>query len=63
MYNLVATSNLNSLLPLSQSAHKPIFNLEYSDGVVGAHFAKVDEFKGTIEIIAMHLLRNVGELS
>jgi len=61
-YNLGTIPNLHSLLPLSQSAHKPIFSLNYQDGVVGAHFAKVDEFKETIEGIATHLLQNTEVL-
>lgn len=35
--------SLYSLVPMSQTAHAPIFELKSSDGVVGAHFAKVDE--------------------
>lgn len=35
--------NLFSLVPMSQSNHTPIFGLNASDGVVGAHFAKVKE--------------------
>lgn len=61
-YNLGTIPNLHSLLPLSQSAHKPIFKLSYQDGVVGAHFAKVDEFKVTINDIAAHLLENTEVL-
>jgi cellulose biosynthesis protein BcsQ len=35
--------NLFSLVPMSQSSHKPVFGLQASDGVVGAHFSKVKE--------------------
>ncbi|WP_343591549.1 ParA family protein [Paracidovorax wautersii] len=35
--------SLASLVPLSQLAHAPIFDLATSDGVVGAHFAAVDD--------------------
>ena len=41
--NLGQFPSLNSLVPMSQTAHAPIFDLGYADGVVGAHFAKVDE--------------------
>lgn len=61
-YNLGTIPNLHSLLPLSQSAHKPIFSLNYQDGVVGAHFAKVDEFKETIHGISEHFLKNTEVL-
>ena len=39
---------LNSLIPLSQTAHKPIFRLLGSDGVVGAHFLKVKEYESVV---------------
>lgn len=62
-YELGSIPNLHSLIPISQSAHKPIFNLEHKDGVVGAHFSKVDEFDQTIKEISEQLLRNVEALS
>lgn len=37
--------SLYSLVPMSQTANAPIFSLSSGDGVVGAHFAKVDESK------------------
>lgn len=43
---------LHSLLPLSQSARAPIFDLSAEDGVRGAHFARVAEFEFTIGGIA-----------
>jgi cellulose biosynthesis protein BcsQ len=51
--------NYNSLIPLSQLANKPIFELGGSDGVVGAHFAKVKEFEGVIGKIANNLINNI----
>lgn len=53
--------NLHSLIPLSQSANKPIFNLNGRDGVVGAHFKKVADFKGVICKISGHILTNIEE--
>lgn len=44
--------NLFSLVPMSQSNHTPIFGLNASDGVVGAHFAKVKE--------ALDIFKNVS---
>lgn len=44
-YEIGKIPNLHSLAPMSQSRRKPIFSLAASDGVVGAHFAKVKEAK------------------
>ncbi len=52
---------LHSMIPLSQSANKPIFLLQGSDGVVGAHFAKVSEFKIVMESLANNVLRNMAD--
>ncbi|MGZ0051499.1 ParA family protein [Brevibacillus gelatini] len=62
-YELGSIPNLHSLIPISQSAHKPIFNLEYKDGVVGAHFYKVEEFSKIIHKISIQLLKNVEAMS
>lgn len=51
-YELGTIPNFNSIIPLSQSAHKPAFELTSSDGIVGAHFAKVKDFKDVMEFIA-----------
>lgn len=53
--------NLHSLIPLSQSANKPIFNLSGRDGVVGAHFKKVADFKDVICKISEHILTNIED--
>lgn len=53
--------NFNSLIPMSQTAHKPIFRLDSSDGVLGAHFAKVDEYKEVMKDIVNNLNRNLKE--
>ncbi|PHM73576.1 ParA family protein [Xenorhabdus kozodoii] len=42
--------NMNSLIPMSQLAHTPVFSLKGIDGVVGAHFAKVNDAKKYIVI-------------
>lgn len=53
--------NFNSLIPMSQSAHKAIFTLSASDGVFGSHFSKVDDFNDVIKVIAGNLNRNLTE--
>jgi len=51
--------SLSSLVPLSQLAHAPIFDLGKDDGVVGAHFAAVDDTKTMYEQISKKLLSRV----
>ena len=46
---------------MSQSAHKPVFKLDSRDGVLGAHFAKVDEFKSVVGGIVNNINRNIKE--
>jgi len=53
--------NLHSVVPLSQSAKAPIFGLKAKDGVVGAHFAKVDDAETIFKGIAKHLLDNLED--
>lgn len=50
-----------SLIPMSQSANKPVFNLENKDGVKGAHFAKVADFEDVIKLIAQNIVKNIAE--
>jgi len=52
-------TNLNSLIPLSQSSSVPIFNLKSENGVVGAHFNKVKEFDNTLFDIITNLTLNI----
>lgn len=51
---------LHSLVPMSQSAHSPIFSLKGKDGVVGAHFSKVSEAESLYATISDRLIRNIG---
>jgi cellulose biosynthesis protein BcsQ len=62
-YLLGSIPSLHSLLPLSQTRRRPIFELKAADGVVGAHFAKVADYRGTIEKIAERVLENAMVLS
>lgn len=52
-------TNLNSLIPLSQSSSTPIFNLKSENGVVGAHFNKVKEYESIIHNIVANLQKNI----
>lgn len=59
-YMLGTIPNLFSLIPMSQSSRKPIFGLVSSDGVRGAHFAKVRDAEKTFEKVADRIASNIG---
>ena len=58
-YKIGSIPNYHSLVPMSQTAHKPIFELTAIDGVVGAHYQKVREFEGLMKEIADRMLSNM----
>jgi cellulose biosynthesis protein BcsQ len=60
-YKLGEIPYFQSLVPMSQTAAKPIFALKSADGVVGAHFDKVKEFNSVISEIARNVENNLGE--
>lgn len=62
-YELGTIPNLYSLIPMSQTAHKPIFALRAKDGVRGAHFNKVRDAELIYKKVVKQLLLNVTELS
>lgn len=61
-YELGTIPNFNSIIPLSQSAHKPAFELTSKDGIVGAHFAKVKDFKDVMQSIANEFENNMEKI-
>jgi len=61
-YRLGTIPSLFSLVPMSQSAHKPIFELKARDGVRGAHFSKVKEAYDIFEGVAAGIERNMRAL-
>ena len=52
-YELGTVPYFHSLIPLSQTSNKPIFQLTSVDGIVGAHFTKVKEYEGVMQKIAV----------
>lgn len=62
-YELGSIPNFNSIIPLSQTAHKPAFELTSTDGIVGAHFAKVKDFKRVMKNIAEHFETNMEKMA
>jgi len=61
-YKIGSIPNFYSLVPMSQTAHKPIFDLTNNDGVVGAHYQKVKDFSELMGSIAEHMLENMEVL-
>lgn len=61
--NLGQVPNLSSLVPMSQLARAPIFDLGRSDGVVGAHFAAVDDARLIYADIAKRLLERLEKIA
>lgn len=60
-YKLGEIPYFQSLVPMSQMATRPLFALKSADGVVGAHFDKVKEFKKVIDGIAKRFEENLAE--
>lgn len=58
-YALGSVPNFYSLVPMSQSAHKPIFNLSNTDGVVGAHYQKVKDYDLLMQTISTRFFENL----
>ena len=58
-YKLGEIPNLHSVVPMSQTANAPIFELKARDGVVGAHFAKVSDAEEIYSGIAQALRSNM----
>lgn len=61
-YKLGSIPNFYSLVPMSQTAHKPIFILSGADGVVGAHYQKVRDYLNLMKSIAGKILSNMEVL-
>jgi cellulose biosynthesis protein BcsQ len=62
-YKLGEIPYLQSLVPMSQTASKPIFSLKSADGVVGAHFEKVKQFENIVSQIANNIELNIREIA
>ena len=58
-YKIGSIPNFYSLVPMSQTAHKPIFDLTNIDGVVGAHYQKVKDYEKLMKEIVDQTIRNM----
>ncbi len=59
-FELGTVPNLFSLIPMSQSSNKPVFELIAKDGVVGAHFAKVKDAEAIFKSVTKSLIERVN---
>lgn len=62
-YKIGSIPNFYSLVPMSQTAHKPIFTLTSNDGVVGAHYQKVKDYLSLMERVTIRLFENEEALN
>ena len=58
--NLGEVPTLSSVIPLSQQAHAPIFDLGAQDGIVGSQYTRVSEAREFFAKIADRLLARIG---
>ncbi len=59
--NLGEIPTLSSVVPLSQQAHAPIFDLGARDGIVGSHYSRVSEAGLFYHQIAEKFLKRVAQ--
>ena len=59
-YQIGSVPNLFSLVPLSQSSNKPVFELLGSDGVVGAHFQKVKDARAVFKEVSDEIIARIS---
>ncbi|MQQ09123.1 AAA family ATPase [Epibacterium sp. SM1979] len=60
-YEIGSIPNLFSLVPMSQSVRRPIFELTSQDGVVGSHFARVKEARKVLVDVAKVLRDRIDD--
>lgn len=61
-YKIGSIPNYHSLVPMSQTSHKPIFELTNEDGVVGAHYQKVKEFEQLMKDMSQKVINNMENI-
>jgi cellulose biosynthesis protein BcsQ len=59
-YRLGEIPYFQSLVPMAQTATRPIFDLRKADGVLGAHFDKVKQFSKVIHGIVDRIEENIS---
>lgn len=59
-YCLGLLKNYQSLVPLAQEAHKPMFHLKPADGALGAHFHAVQKVYEVFQKLAMKIAESLS---
>ena len=62
-YRLALLKHYRSLMPMSQSARKPIFHLKPADGAIGAHVSLVREAEKDFRNLATKILDKINSIS
>jgi chromosome partitioning protein len=57
---LALLKNYQSLMPMAQEAHKPIFHLKPADGAIGAHSAAVQSVYGDFKKLAKKIAQPIS---
>ena len=57
---LALLKHYQSLMPLAQEAHKPIFHLKPADGAIGSHLQAVQSVYGDFQNLAHKISETVG---
>lgn len=50
-----------NIIPLSQTANTPIFELSYATGVRGNQTSSVENYKKYLNTLAENFVKNIGE--
>ena len=61
-YLLGTIPMFNSLIPMSQNSHTPIFSLTSKDGVRGSHFSNVKYYTEIINEVAINFTKNIESI-
>jgi chromosome partitioning protein len=59
---LALLKNYQSLMPMAQEAHKPIFFLKPADGAIGAHVSAVQNVYKEMQKLAQNIAKQIGLL-
>lgn len=51
--------NFSSMIPLSQTVNKPVFRLDSSDGIIGAHYKKISEYREIMKRMTQSIIKNL----
>jgi chromosome partitioning protein len=57
---LALLKNYQSLMPMAQEAHKPIFHLKPADGAIGSHIAAVQSVYGDFQQLAQKIAQPIS---